>query len=70
MNVQSPEREDVERITKASSDATELYALSKPPAAANVQTTAGIDAGGKEPHYPAAISTLDNTPKFPLSDDT
>jgi hypothetical protein len=69
VNVQSPEQEDVERITKASSDATELYAPSKPSAAADVQATAGTDAGGKEPHRPAAASTLKNTPKSPPSDD-
>ena len=61
MNVQNPEQEDVERITKASSDATELYAPSKPSAAADIQTTAGIDAGGKELHYPAVAPTLEYT---------
>lgn len=69
MNVQTPEQEDVERITKASSDATELYAPSTPSAAADVQTTAGTDAGGKEPDHPAAAFTLEYTPKSPLSDD-
>jgi hypothetical protein len=69
VNIQPPEQEDVERITKASSDARELYAPSKPSAAADVQTTAGTDAGGKEPHHPAAPSTLENTPKSPPSDD-
>jgi hypothetical protein len=70
VNVQSPEQEDVERITKASSDATELYAPSKQSAAGDVQTTgAGTEAGGKEPHHPAAASTLENTPKSPPSDD-
>jgi hypothetical protein len=69
VNVQSPEQEDVERITKASSDATELYAPSELSAAANVQTTAGTDTRGKEPHHPAAASTLKNTPKSLPSDD-
>ncbi|KAH9205280.1 hypothetical protein DL95DRAFT_491829 [Leptodontidium sp. 2 PMI_412] len=69
VNVQSPENEDVERTAKASSDVTELYTPSKPSAAADVQTTAGTDAGGKEPHHPAAASTLENTPESPPSDD-
>jgi hypothetical protein len=68
VNVQSPEQGGVERGTKASSDATEPHAPSKP-SAANVQTTgAGTDAGGKEPHHPATASTLENTPKSPPSD--
>ncbi|KAH6714777.1 hypothetical protein BKA61DRAFT_735120 [Leptodontidium sp. MPI-SDFR-AT-0119] len=38
-------------------------------AKASSDTTAGTDAGGKEPHHPAAASTLENTPESPPSDD-
>jgi hypothetical protein len=70
VNIQSPKQRDVGRITKASSDTTELYAPSKPSAAADVQTTgADTDAGGKKPHYPAVASALENTPKSSPSDD-
>ena len=70
MKVQSAEQGDVKCDTKASSDATRPHAPSKPSAAADVQTTgAGTDAGGKEPHHPAAASTLENTPKYPPTDD-
>ncbi|KAH8684812.1 WD40-repeat-containing domain protein [Tricladium varicosporioides] len=69
VNVQPPEQEDVEHITKASSNISELYAPSKSSAAADVQTTAGIDVVGKEPHYPAAVSTLEYTPKSPPGDN-
>lgn len=70
VKVQSPEQRDVERGTKASSDATEPHAPFKLSAAADVQTIgARTDAGGKEPHHLAA-STLENTPKSPSSDDT
>ncbi|KAH8587313.1 hypothetical protein B0O99DRAFT_642038 [Bisporella sp. PMI_857] len=70
VKVQSPEQGDVERGTKAPSDATEPHTPSKLSAATDVQTTgARTDAGGKEPHHLAAASTLENTPKSPPSDD-
>ena len=65
MKVQSPKHRDVEHGTKASNDATKPHAPSIP-SAADVETTrASIDARGKEPHYPAAESTLERTPKSP-----
>jgi hypothetical protein len=70
VNIQPSKQEDVERITKAFSDATELYTPSKTSAAADVQTTASTDARDKEPYYPAALSTLENTPKSLPSDNT
>ena len=70
MKVQSPEQGDVEHSTKASNDATKPYAPSIP-SAADVETTrASIDMRGKEPHYPAAVSTLERTPKSLSSDNT
>ncbi|KAI9640306.1 hypothetical protein NHQ30_011356 [Ciborinia camelliae] len=70
VKVQSPKQGDVQRDTKAFSNATEQHAPSKP-SAADVRTTgAGTDAGGKQPPQPATAFTLKNTPKSPPSDNT
>ncbi|PQE28651.1 vegetative incompatibility het-e-1 protein [Rutstroemia sp. NJR-2017a WRK4] len=70
IKAQSPKQGDVQRDTKASSNATEQHAPSKP-SAADVRTTgAGTDAGGKEPPQPATAFALKNTPKSPPSDNT
>jgi hypothetical protein len=69
VKVQSPKHRDIEHGTKASNDATKPHAPSIPSAADVKTTRASTDARGKEPHYPAAASTLKRTPKSPSSDD-
>lgn len=69
MKPKSPSQGDVERGTKASSDATGPHAPPEP-SAPGVQTTgAGTDGRGKELHYPAAASTIEKTAKSPPGDD-